>query len=197
MKLCIKFYFIDRPKKERNLPIVLSQEEVKQLFSVVTNLKHKTILMLAYSAGLRMGEVLNLKLVDIDRERFQIRVEEAKGKKDRITTLSTRLVVVLDQYYEQYKPTYYVFEGRDGTKYSSSSVQNIVKRAAAKAGIMKRTTMHTLRHSFATHCLEQGIDLRYIQSMLGHESSKTTEIYTHVTTKGFENIKSPLDFLDS
>jgi len=191
-----KFYFIDRPKKEKTLPTVLSTEEVQLLLQAATNLKHKCILMLAYSAGLRLGEILRLKMVDIDRDRMQINVVQSKGKKDRYTKLSPKFLVYFDSYLEAYQPKEYVFEGTAGGPYSASSAQNIVKDAAAKALIKKHVTMHTLRHSFATHCLENGIDLRYIQEMLGHESSRTTEIYTHVTTKGFDQIKNPLDQLD-
>jgi site-specific recombinase XerD len=191
-----KFYFIDRPKKEQALPTVLNEDEVIRLFKAIDNIKHKCMLMLAYSAGLRLGEILRLRLVDIDRERMQIRVEQSKGKKDRYTKLSSRFLMIYDQYIEKYKPADFVFEGAAGAQYSSSSLQTIMKAATLKAGILKPATMHTLRHTFATHCLENGVDLRYIQSMLGHESSKTTEIYTHITTKGFDQIKSPMDNLD-
>jgi site-specific recombinase XerD len=152
--------------------------------------------MLAYSAGLRLGEIVRLKLVNIDRERMQIRIEQSKGKKDRYTKLSVKFLAILDQYMEEYKPKEFVFEGATGAEYSPSSIQNTIKAVSKKAKIEKNVTMHTLRHTFATHCLENGVDLRYIQSMMGHESSKTTEIYTHITTKGFDNIKSPLDNLD-
>jgi integrase/recombinase XerD len=191
-----KFYFIDRPKKEQALPTVLNEEEVIRLFKAIDNIKHKCMLMLAYSAGLRLGEIVRLRLLDIDRDRMQIRVEQSKGKKDRYAKLSSRFLVIFDQYIEKYKPVDLVFEGATGGEYSASSLQTIMKAATVKAGIQKRTTMHTLRHTFATHSLENGVDLRYIQSMLGHESSKTTEIYTHITTKGFDQIKSPLDSLD-
>ena len=191
-----KFYFIDRPKKERTLPTVLSQEEIVRLFNSVDNIKHKCMLMLAYSAGLRLGEIIRLKIVDIDHERKQIRIVQSKGKKDRYAKLSMKFIVFLNKYMDKYQPKEFVFEGAAGAEYSPSSLQNIIKAAALKAGIQKNTTMHTLRHTFATHCLENGIDLRYIQSMLGHENSKTTEIYTHITTKGFDQIESPLDKLD-
>ena len=191
-----KFYFIDRPKKERALPTVLNEDEVIRLFRALSNIKHKCMLMLAYSAGLRLGEILRLRLSDIDRERMQIRVEQSKGKKDRYAKLSSRFLVVYDQYLEKYRPTDFVFAGAAGAEYSSSSLQTIMKAATLKAGIKKNATMHTLRHTFATHCLENGVDLRYIQAMLGHDSSKTTEIYTHITTKGFDQIKSPMDNLD-
>ncbi len=191
-----KFYFIDRPKKEKTLPTVLNEEEVKRLFANVDNIKHKCILMLAYSSGLRLGEIVRLRLVDIDRERMQIRVEQSKGKKDRYTKLAVKFLAILDLYLVQYNPKEFVFEGAKGGEYSPSSIQNTIKAVSKRANIEKNVTMHTLRHTFATHCLENGVDLRYIQSLMGHESSRTTEIYTHVTTKGFDNIKSPLDNLD-
>ena len=191
-----KFYFIDRPKKEKMLPTVLNDQEVVSLFKSIDNVKHKCVLMLAYSAGLRLGEIVRLKLVDLDRQRMQIRVAQGKGRKDRYTKLSVKFLITFDAYIKEYQPVEYVFEGAKGNEYSERSVQNIIKAAAKRAGIQKRTTMHTLRHTFATHSLENGTDLRYIQEMMGHESSKTTEIYTHVTTKGFDQLKSPMDLLD-
>ena len=151
---------------------------------------------LAYSARLRLGELINVKIKDIDSERKQIRIEQGKGKKDRYSVLSIRLLELLQKYYKEYNPKDYLFEGASGGPYSARSVQMIMKEAAKKAGIKKKVSVHTLRHTFATHLLENGTDIRYIQSLLGHESSKTTEIYTHVTTKGFDQIKSPLDNLD-
>ena len=189
-------YFIDRPKKEKVLPVVMSEKEIVQLFRVITNTKHKAILMTIYSAGLRISECINLKIKDIDSKRMQIRVEQSKGKKDRYTVLSSKTLALLRIYFLEYKPKTYLFEGQTGGRYSGSSIQNILKSAVAKAKIQKRVTVHTLRHSFATHLLEQGTNLRYIQSLLGHSSSKTTEIYTHITTKGTDQIKSPLDTLD-
>ena len=191
-----KVYYIDRPRMEKTLPTVLSTEEVACLIKAVENLKHKTILMLTYSSGLRMSEVLNLKITDIDSQRKQIKIEQGKGKKDRFTLLSEKVLPLLREYYLKYKPQFYLFEGPDNKQYSTTSIHKILSVAVKKAGINKRVTLHTLRHSFATHLLEQGTDLRYIQSLLGHESSKTTEIYTHITTKGFDQIKSPLDNLD-
>lgn len=191
-----KFYFIDRPRKEHKLPEVLSTDEIKQLFAAVENKKHRTILMLGYSAGLRLGEIIRLKINDIDRDRMQIRVIQSKGKKDRYTKLSVKFLAVMDEYTEEYHPKEYLFEGADGDDYSPRSIQNMIRDIVAKTTIKKHVTMHTLRHTFATHSLENGVDLRYIQAMLGHESSKTTEIYTHVTTRGFDQIKSPLDQLD-
>jgi integrase/recombinase XerD len=191
-----KFYFVDRPNREITLPVVFNEEEVIRLLSSVSNIKHKCMLMLAYSAGLRLGEIVRLKLSDIDRERMQIRVEEGKGRKDRYTKLSARFLVTYDKYLEEYKPVEYVFNGAKGGLYSESSVQTMMSTTLKKAGITKDASIKTLRHTFATHSLECGVDLRYIQSMMGHASSKTTEIYTHITTKGFDQIKSPMDNLD-
>ena len=191
-----KFYFIDRPKREKALPTVLSLEEITAIINVIKNLKHKAIIMTAYSAGLRISEVINLKITNIDSQRKQIRIKQSKGKKDRYTLLSSKLIVLLRQYYLEYKPKYWLFEGPKEKQYSSTSINNILRTAVKEAGINKQISMHTLRHSFATHLLEAGTDLRYIQNILGHESSKTTEIYTHITTKGFDQIKSPLDNLD-
>lgn len=190
-----KTYFIDRPRKERRLPNVFSDEEVKLLINAVSNVKHKTILMLVYSAGLRISELLNLEAEHIDSERMQIKVVDGKGHKDRYTTLSHRMLHQLRLYYKEYKPTTYLIEGRGGGQYTSRSAQAVMKAAMKKAGIKKDGSLKTLRHSFATHLLEAGTDLRYIQNLLGHQSSKTTEIYTHVTTKGFSQIKNPLDIL--
>ena len=190
-----QFYTIDRPVPEKHLPTVLSTEEIQRLFNVVENPKHRCLLKLTYSSGLRIGEVQMLKWEHIDRDRMQILVVQGKGKKDRVTMLSNKILTELENYYKQYQPRVYIFEGAAGSVYSKSSMNQIVKNAAQKAGIKKRVTMHTLRHTFATHCLENGVDLRYIQSMLGHSSSKTTEIYIHVTTKAFDKFKSPLDDL--
>ncbi len=190
-----KFYFIERPQRERRLPVVLSEEEVVRLIEVTENLKHKCLLMLIYSAGLRISEALHLQLKDIDQPRRQIVIRNAKGNKDRMGLLSESLLPLLNEYLQLYEPKTYLFEGMSGGKYSSRSAQSILRRAVQKASIHKRVTLHTLRHSFATHLLENGTDLRYIQTLLGHNSSKTTEIYTHVSTKALKDIKSPLDRL--
>ena len=190
-----KLYMLDRPRKERRLPTVLSEEEVSQILKQISNLKHRAMLYLIYSAGLRMGELINLKITDILSDRKMILIRSGKGRKDRTTLLSDRVLPLLRLYYKAYLPKEYLFEGMDGGRYSSRSVQNVLKQAMARAGIRKKATIHTLRHSFATHLLEQGVDLRYIQTLLGHQSSKTTEIYTHVSTKALSNIKSPLDHL--
>jgi integrase/recombinase XerD len=170
-----KTYFIDRPKKEKSLPVVLSEEEIVRIIRAVENIKHRAILMVIYSAGLRISECINLKIKDIDSSRMQIRVEQAKGKKDRYTILSEKTLYFLRTYFLEYKPKVYLFEGQTGGIYSKRSIQNIFKAAASKAGIQKQVTVHTLRHSFATHLLENGVNLRYIQSLLGHSSSKTTD----------------------
>lgn len=189
-------YYVDRPLKEKKLPEVLSEEEITRLLQVVENLKHKCILYLIYSAGLRISEAINLTIKDIDSDRKVLYVRGGKGKKDRFTLLSTKMLMLMRDYYKKYRPSLYLFEGESGGPYSSRSIQQILKVNLGKAGITKKATVHTLRHSFATHLLERGTDLRYIQALLGHESSKTTEIYTHITRKGMENIKSPLDNLD-
>jgi len=190
-----KIYTIDRPRKEMMLPEVLSEDEIVKILDATDNLKHKAILMTIYSAGLRISELINLRIKDIDSKRMQIRVEQAKGKKDRYTLLSTKTLEVLRNYFLEYKPTVWIFEGAKGERYARRSIQEILKKSVDKVGIKKRITVHTLRHSFATHLLEAGTDIRYIQSLLGHSSGKTTEIYTHITTKGFDQIKSPLDNL--
>jgi site-specific recombinase XerD len=191
-----KLYVLERPKKEKTLPTVLSEQEVVAILKASDNLKHKAILTLIYSAGLRISELINLKIKDIDSERKQIRIAQSKGKKDRYTLLSPKALELLRTYFKAYQPKEYLFEGQEGGKYAPRSVQAFFKDACRSAQIKKKVTVHTLRHSFATHLLENGTDLRYIQALLGHESSKTTEIYTHITTKGFEQIKSPLDGLD-
>lgn len=188
-----QFYNLHRPKKEHKLPKVLSKNEVKKILDSSKNIKHKSILMLIYSAGLRRSELLNICISDIDSERMVINIRGAKGKKDRISLLSINMLILLRKYYKEFKPVNYLFEGPDNSKYSSTSVSNILKKAAEKAGINKKVTPHMLRHSFATHLLEQGTDLRYIQELLGHSSSKTTEIYTHVSKRAIDKIKNPID----
>ena len=192
----VRTYYVQRPKKERVLPNVLSEEEVASLLKCAENLKHKAILSLIYSSGLRLGELINLKVHDIDSNRMLIIIKQGKGKKDRVSLLSPKVLDLLREYFKKYKPKDYLFEGQFGEQYSPTSVQKVFTVAKQKAGIKKKATVHTLRHSFATHLLEHGTDLRYIQSLLGHESPKTTEIYTHVTKRGLDKIKSPFDNLD-
>lgn len=191
-----KFYQLERPLKEQKLPTVLSVEEVQAMIKATANLKHKTMIMVCYSAGLRLSELINLRLADVDSHRMQISVKGGKGKKDRYTLLSEKLLPLLREYFKAYRPQVYLFEGSDGGQYNGRSFQHVVKSALQKGGVHKHATVHTLRHSFATHLLEAGTDLRYIQSLLGHSSSKTTEVYTHVTSKALSGIRSPLDSLD-
>ena len=191
-----KIYLIERPRKENILPEVLSEEEVTAILKSISNLKHKSLIMTIYSGGLRISELINLKVKDIDSNRMQIRIQQSKGKKDRYTLLSKKTLITLRQYFAEYKPKVWLFEGESGGQYADSSIYNIFSKALKIAGITKKVSIHSLRHSFATHLLENGTDLRYIQSLLGHSSSKTTEIYTHITTKGFDQIKNPLDNLE-
>ena len=188
-----RFYSIERPKKERKLPIVLSKENVRKMIENTNNIKHRCIVSLLYSAGLRRSEILNLKLTDIDSSRMLVLVRNAKGKKDRYTLLSVKTLRDLRIYYKQWKPNIYLFESPNNDKYSPNSVGKIVSNAAINAGIHKSVSPHILRHSFATHLLESRTDLRYIQLLLGHSSTKTTEIYTHVAKSSFDSIKNPLD----
>ncbi|RKD19580.1 integrase [Pelobium manganitolerans] len=187
---------IYRPKREKLLPNVLSKAEVKKILMAHGNIKHKTMLSLIYSCGLRRSELLNLKPRDIDSKRNLVIIRQSKGKKDRVAPLSAGVLELLRLYYRSYKPEFFLFEGRDaGTKYDERSLAQVLKQAVEKAGIAKPVSLHWLRHSYATHLLESGTDLRYIQEILGHKSSKTTEIYTHVSTKSLQNVKSPFDDL--
>lgn len=187
---------IERPRREYKLPNVLSKEEVKLILNAHSNIKHKTMLSLIYSCGLRRGELLNLKPTDIDSKRNIVNIKQAKGKKDRIVPLSQKILSMLREYYSAYKPKTWLFEGQNvGEKYDERSLANVLKQALAKANITKPVSLHWLRHSYATHLLESGTDLRYIQELLGHSSSRTTEIYTHVSTKNIQQIKSPFDDL--
>lgn len=188
-----RFYSIERPRSENKLPKVISQEEVLAIIKATKNIKHKCIVSLLYSAGLRRSELLNLKITDIDSKRMLIRVEGAKGNKDRMTLLSRSLLEDLRVYFKEYKPKNWLFESPDGKPYAPTSVVKIIKKSSGIAKVNKNVTPHTLRHSFATHLLENGTDLRYIQALLGHSSSKTTEIYTHVAVNSFKAIKNPLD----
>ncbi len=184
---------LHRPKNAKTLPNVLSKEETFRLIEVTTNLKHKALLALIYSSGLRISEAINMKITDIDSQRMLIHVKNAKGKKDRYTLLSTKVLGLLKEYYTIYKPTKFLFEGQFGEQYSSRSAQAVLHQSARKAEIKKRISLHTLRHSFATHLLESGTDLRYIQDLLGHSSPKTTMIYTHVSSTSLKNIVNPFD----
>ncbi|MFD2162596.1 site-specific tyrosine recombinase/integron integrase [Paradesertivirga mongoliensis] len=185
-----------RPKREKVLPNVLSKTEIKQILSAHRNIKHNTMLSLIYSCGLRRSELLNLKPGDIDSKRGLILIRQAKGKKDRMVPLSSKILGMLREYYRLYKPATWLFEGQQtGRPYDERSLASVLKQALKKAGIKKDVSLHWLRHSYATHLLENGTDLRYIQEILGHNSSKTTEIYTHVSAKSLQSIKSPFDDL--
>ena len=186
---------VNRPYQKEKLPRVLSLEEVAAILKAVVNQKHRCLLQLLYAGGLRIGEVINLKLTDVQSQRNLLLIRGGKGQKDRTTLLSTRLLEELRTYYRLYKPKVWLFEGPEGGPYSVGSIRKVFHEAKKKAGITRDATPHTLRHSFATHLLETGTDLRYIQALLGHSSSKTTEIYTHVTKHGLEKIISPLDRL--
>lgn len=183
-----------RPKKEKKLPRVLSSREVLTILQSVRNAKHKAILFLTYSSGLRVGEVVRLRVQDLDPERQMICVRQGKGRKDRMTLLSEQAFEMVKRYCQQEQPDYWLFPGHTpGSHLTERTVQKVFAQAVIASGIKKQVSVHTLRHSFATHLLENGIDIRYIQELLGHQSTRTTEIYTHVSTKDIRRIKSPLD----
>ncbi len=187
---------IERPRKEFRLPEVLSKNEIKSILSTPKNIKHRTMLCLIYACGLRRSELLNMLPTDIDSKRYLIIIRQGKGNKDRIVPLSEAILAMLREYYRLYRPKKYLFEGQyAGEQYSAASLQKVLKLAVQSAKINKPVTLHWLRHSYATQLLESGTDLRYIQELLGHKSSLTTEIYTHVSTKSLQNIKSPFDDL--
>jgi site-specific recombinase XerD len=185
---------LERPRRERRLPSVLSRDEVGRLLDQIANPKHRAIVSLVYSAGLRVGEVVRLRPADLDRERGLIHVRRAKGAKDRFTLLASAARRAVDEYLQDADPGTWLFPGPSPARHlSSRSVQKVVERARVAAGIQKRVSVHTLRHSFATHLLDGGTDLRFIQELLGHGSARTTQIYTHVSTKDLGRIRSPLD----
>jgi len=193
LKQPIKIKHLPRPKKSKKLPVVLSEQEVLRILGQIRNLKHQAIIMLIYSAGLRVSEVVRLKIKDIDGDRKMLWVRGGKGAKDRYTLLSEIALETLRNYYKTYRPQEWLFEGQKKGHYSRRSVEKIVEHAIKKAGIHKKASVHTLRHSFATHLLEHGTDIRYIQELLGHSNIKTTQIYTHVAKQQTEKIISPLD----
>jgi len=184
---------LERPKKQYKLPEVLSIEEVKGILASISNLKHKTLLSILYACGLRIGETLNIKVKDLNLERGFTHIKSGKGRKDRYVPIPKRMCALLISYIEAYKPAYYLFEGAKGGKYSPVSARQILKRSLNSTGIIKPITLHTLRHSHATHLLESGTDIRYIQELLGHNSPKTTMIYTHVSSTSLDRIKNPFD----
>lgn len=189
-------YHLPRPRKTHTLPKVLDEEDIKNIFSRVENPKHRLILYMAYSSGLRVSEVVRIRLTDIHRKSMQIRIEQSKGRKDRMVVLSKKVLALMEEYYRQYKPKEYLFEGQFGGPYSIRSTQMIFKRFKHLAKVNIKGGIHLLRHSFATHLLEQGADIRLVQQQLGHNSVKTTQIYTHVTEKRNQNLKSPFDNMD-
>lgn len=192
----IKIEEIHRPRPEHRLPNVLSKEEVKAILQSLSNVKHRCMLSLIYSCGLRRSELLSLKPADIDSNRNLIHIRLGKGKKDRVVPLSGKVLEMLRAYYMTYKPKHWLFEGQAaGQPYDERSLSEVLKKARQRAGITKPVTLHWLRHSYATHLLESGTDLRYIQELLGHKHSKTTEIYTHVSMHSLQKIKSPFDDL--
>ena len=190
-----EYYDLPRPRMTKKLPDVLAEEEVTRIIKSITNIKHKAIIMTAYSTRLRASEIVNLKIRNIDKLRMTIKVECGKGNKDRYVPYSTTLQEVLREYYIKYKPAEYVFEGADGGQYCVRSAQEVLANAKLKTKITKKGSLHLLRHSFATHLLEGGTDIRYIQELLGHENIKTTLRYAHVTPKAIRKIQSPLDKL--
>ncbi|WP_298884265.1 site-specific tyrosine recombinase/integron integrase [uncultured Polaribacter sp.] len=184
---------LERPKKSRKLPNVISQEEVLNIIKVTQNLKHRAIIALIYSCGLRISELVNLKLNDFHIERKQLIIKNGKGRKDRYVSLADSFLPLLSNYYHSYNPKTYFVEGQKGGKYTADSVRQFLKKSCLKANINKPVTPHTLRHSYATHLLENGVDIRYIQSLLGHAKPETTMIYTHVKRKDLMEIQNPLD----
>jgi len=204
----IKFYFeqvlhrdklffeeIPRPQKKSSLPKVFSKQDIAKIFAQVDNPKHLLMLKLCYGMGLRVSEIVNLKITDIDSKRMLVHLEAAKGKIDRYVTLPSSILDDLRNYYKSYRPKTYLFEGQYGVQYAIRSVQNVFKNAMEKAKINKVVGIHGLRHSYATHLMENGTDMYFIQKLLGHKDIRTTEIYTKVSNRQLGNIKSPLDDL--
>lgn len=189
---------LKRPRREKKLPVVLSVEEVQRMILSTKNLKHRALIMLVYSAGLRRQEAQMIKAADIDSSRMQVRVVQGKGKKDRYTILSTKALEMLRQYYKMERPSKYLFEtqGKKGQILSDTTLNNIVKKSAAKAGIRKNISFHTLRHCFATHLLESGVNIRLIQQFMGHTSIKTTTIYLHLANINPASVLSPMDSMN-
>lgn len=189
----LDYLYPDRP--EFKIPKVFSQQDIKAMLNVCENIKHKAILTTIYSCGLRLSELTNLMIKDIDSTQMTITIRQGKGNRDRVVVLSEKLLLLLRDYFVEYKPKEYLFEGQSGGKYSERSVQQVLKQTLAKAKINKEGSVHTLRHSYATHLIEQGTDIRFVQELLGHKNIKTTLIYTHLTDATKRKIKSPLDNL--
>jgi integrase/recombinase XerD len=195
-KSCLNLKSVERPKKGRALPKVFSKDEVKRILNATRNNKHKLLLWMIYSCGLRRSEVTNIKLTDLDRDRGILHIKEGKGRVDRIVPVSEKVWEKLDEYRASFGPMNYLFEGQKGVRYSVESVYRVFKTALQKAGIKKDVGVHSLRHSYATHLHEAGLDIRYIQELLGHKSSRTTEIYTHVSRRNLVAIRSPIEDID-
>lgn len=193
LKKEIDFDFFVKMKKPNSLPNILTVEEVRKIINSITNIKHRAIISTIYSCGLRISEAVNLKINDIDSSAMTVKIVNAKGKNDRIVMLSEKLLSLLREYFKEYKPKVYLFEGQKGEKYSSRSIQQIFNNAVKKVGIKKKVTVHSLRHSFASHLLDNGTDIRFIQELLGHKQLSTTQIYTHINPVSVKKIKSPFD----
>ena len=191
----LNYYYGKNIRKTHYLPVVLSTQEVQEIFSVCKNLKHKTLLVAIYSLGLRLGEVLNLKVLDIDSDRMEVNIRHGKGNRDRVVFLPQNLLELLRKYFVKYKPKEYLFEGQKGGKYTATSTQKVLKKYLGLADITKKASIHTLRHSFATHLLEQGTDIRFIQQLLGHKNISTTQLYTQISASSIKKIKSPIENL--
>ena len=191
--LQLDYLYPDRP--EFKIPKVFSQQDIKKMLDACENIKHKAILTTIYSCGLRLSELVNLQIKDIDSTQMTVTIRQGKGKRDRVVVLSEKLLFLLRDYFVEHKPKEYLFEGKSGGKYSERSVQQVLKQILTKAKINKEGSVHTLRHSYATHLIEQGTDIRFVQELLGHKSIKTTLIYTHLTDAAKRKIKSPLDNL--
>jgi len=186
---------LERPKRSKKLPVVLSREEVLRMLLATANLKHRTILAILYGSGLRISELINLRIEDIDFARKQLFIRMAKGRKDRFVSLSEKIYSLLNDYLQTYKPDTYLFNGQNSLQYSAVSVRHFLARSVKQANIKKRVTPHTLRHTYATHLLEGGVDLKYVQELLGHSRLETTQLYLHVTKKQLLAINSPIDTL--
>lgn len=185
---------IKYPKAKKTLPVVLDLAEIRTMLSVIENLKHRALLTITYSAGLRVSEVIKLKVTDIDSKRMMVRVQQGKGRKDRYSILSQNALELLRQYWRQYRPKDWLFEGqKDGTHMCYTSIRNIFIEAKQRAGIRKPASVHTLRHSFATHLIEAGTSLHHVQLLLGHRSPTTTTVYLHVSKTNLAQVTSPLD----
>ena len=186
----------ERPRRSRALPKVFSKEEVQRILNATRNTKHKLLLWIIYSCGLRRSEITNIKLTDLDRDRSVLHIKEGKGRVDRIVPVSKKVWEKLDEYIDGFHPGKYLFEGQSGDRYSVESVYRVFKQALHRAGIKKDVGVHCLRHSYATHLHESGLDIRYIQELLGHRSTRTTEIYTHVSRRNLVIIRSPIEDMD-